>query len=138
MLDSRFRGNDAPVVMPVKTGIQSSARDLRVILEPMLELRQSGPDVLLSVFIQPRASRNALAGIHAGALKLQLTAPPVDGAANDACVRFLADVLDLHRSDLSIVKGTQARRKLIRITQASAAELRERLEGLLRPLDSVT
>ncbi|MBI3328778.1 MAG: DUF167 domain-containing protein [Nitrospinae bacterium] len=98
----------------------------------MLELRQSGPDVLLPVFVQPRASRNALAGIHGGALKLQVTAPPVDGAANDACLRFLADVLGLHRSHLSIVKGMQARRKLIRISQTSAAELQERLKGLLQ------
>jgi len=98
----------------------------------MLELRQSGPDVLLPVFVQPRASRNALAGIHGGALKLQVTAPPVEGAANDACIRFLAGVLGLHRSQLSIVQGSQARRKIIRITQASAAELHARLKGLLQ------
>lgn len=103
----------------------------------MLELRQSGPDVLLPVYVQPRASRNALAGPHARGLKLTLTAPPVAGGANDACLRFLAELLGLSRSRLSIAKGTKSRQKVIRITNASAEELRERLESLLPAPDAV-
>ena len=71
----------------------------------MLGLRQSGADVLLPVVVQPRASRNAVAGLHGNALKLLLTAPPVEGAANDACLRFLADLLGVSRSRLSIIRG---------------------------------
>jgi hypothetical protein len=71
----------------------------------MLALQQSGADVLLPVTVQPRASRNAVAGLHGSALKLLLTAPPVEGAANAACLRFLADLLGVSRTRLSIVKG---------------------------------
>jgi uncharacterized protein (TIGR00251 family) len=97
----------------------------------MLELQRSSGDVLLPVAVQPRASRNAVAGLRGGALKVQLTAPPVEGAANDACLRFLADLLGLRRARLSIVKGTKARHKLIRIADISIEEIRARLKGIL-------
>lgn len=97
----------------------------------MLELQRRSGDVLLPVAIQPRASRNAVAGLHGGALKVHLTAPPVEGAANDACLRFLADLLGLSRARLSIVKGTKARHKLIRIADISIEEIRARLKGIL-------
>jgi uncharacterized protein len=97
----------------------------------MLELQRSSGDVLLPVAVQPRASRNAVAGLRGGALKVQLTAPPVEGAANDACLRFLADLLGLSRARLSIVKGTKARHKLIRIADISIEEIRARLKGIL-------
>lgn len=97
----------------------------------MLDLRQSGPDVLLPVSVQARASRTALAGVHGEALKLQLTAPPVEGAANEACLRLLAEILGISRARLAIVKGSRARQKLIRIANASLVEVRARLESLL-------
>ena len=97
----------------------------------MLELQRSNGDVLLPVAVQPRASRNAVAGLHGGALKLQLTAPPIEGAANDACLRFLADLLGLSRAHLSIVKGTKARHKVIRIAEMSIEEIRARLKRIL-------
>jgi len=97
----------------------------------VLEIQQSGADVLLPVAVQPRAWRNAVAGIHGHALKLQLTAPPLEGAANDACLRFLATLLGCSRSRLSIVKGGKTRQKLIRIAHCSAAEVRARLEDVL-------
>ncbi|MGH8058728.1 MAG: DUF167 domain-containing protein [Candidatus Entotheonellia bacterium] len=97
----------------------------------MLDLRQSGADVLLPVSVQPRASRNAVAGLYGDALKLQLTAPPVEGAANDACLRLLAELLGVNRARLYIVKGARSRQKTIRIANASIQQLRERLEALL-------
>jgi uncharacterized protein len=97
----------------------------------MLELQRSNGDVLLPVIVQPRASRNAVAGLHGGALKIHLTAPPVGGAANDACLRLLAGLLGLSRAHLSIVKGTKARHKLIRIADLSIEEIRARLTGIL-------
>lgn len=101
----------------------------------MLDLQQSGADVLLPVAVQPGASRNAVAGLRGNALKLLLTAPPVEGAANDACLRLLAALLGVSRSRLSIVRGEKARQKLIRIANTSAQELRAHLQGLLPDLD---
>jgi uncharacterized protein (TIGR00251 family) len=96
----------------------------------MLSLQQSGGDVLLPVAVHPRASRNAVGGVHGDALKLLLTAPPVGGAANDACLRFLADLLGISRARLSIVKGVKARQKLICVTGISVEALRTRLRSL--------
>ena len=95
----------------------------------MLDLRQSGADVLLPVAVQSLASRNAVAGLRGNALKLLLTAPPIEGAANDACLRFVAVLLGVSRSRVSIVRGEKARQKLIRITDFSAEALRGRLRS---------
>ena len=97
----------------------------------MLDLRQRDDDVFLPVIVQPRAARNAVAGLHGSALKIQLTAPPVEGAANDACLRFLAGLLGVSPTQLAIVKGEKTRHKLIRIAPASIAAVRARLQGLL-------
>jgi uncharacterized protein len=96
----------------------------------MLALQQNGADVLLPVAVQPRASRNAVAGLHGNALKLLLTAPPVEGAANAACLRLLADLLGVSRTRLSITRGTKARQKLICITDMTVDALRTRLRSL--------
>jgi uncharacterized protein len=101
----------------------------------MLALQQSGADVLLPVTVQPRASRNAVAGLHGNALKLLLTAPPVEGAANAACLRFLTALLGLSRARLSIIKGMKARQKLICITEMSVDTLRTRLRRHYPDLD---
>jgi uncharacterized protein len=97
----------------------------------MLALQQSGADVLLPVAVQPRASRNTVAGIHGNALKLLLTAPPVEGAANAACLHFLADFLGISRARLSVMKGMKARQKLIRITDMSVDTLLTQLKDVL-------
>jgi uncharacterized protein (TIGR00251 family) len=101
----------------------------------MLDLQQSGSDVLLPVAVQPRASRNAAAGLHGSALKLLLTAPPVEGAANEACLRLLADLLGFSPARLSIARGMKARQKLVRITNISTEELRARLRDLSPDFD---
>ena len=101
----------------------------------MLDLRQSGTDVLLPVNVQPRASRNAVSGLHGHALKLSVTAPPVGGAANEACLHLLATLLGVSRSRLSIARGEKGRLKLIRITQLSPTALRTQLHSLLPDLN---
>jgi uncharacterized protein (TIGR00251 family) len=97
---------------------------------------QDGPDVLVSVQVQPRASRNHLVavGTQPGGsgldrITIRLTAPPVEGAANAACRAFLADLLGLPKSRILIVRGETARQKLIRITDADAASVRARLQS---------
>jgi uncharacterized protein (TIGR00251 family) len=100
----------------------------------MLALQQHGTAVLLPVLVQPRASRNAVAGVHGQELKLLLSAPPVEGAANAACLDLLTDVLGVRRSQLSIIKGIKARHKVICIARISLGTVRTRLGSLFPDL----
>lgn len=77
----------------------------------------------LSVRIHPGARKNAVTGLHAGAVKIALTAPPVDGKANQALIAFLAEALHLPRTRIALVSGLTSRTKTIRITGKSAAEV---------------
>ncbi|MFB3817957.1 MAG: DUF167 domain-containing protein [Candidatus Methylomirabilales bacterium] len=94
-------------------------------------MTQDGPDVLLAIRVQPRASRNELVARDA-ALTLRLTAPPVEGAANRAARRFLAQLLDLPPSRISLEGGEAARTKRLRIQGANAADVAARLQGALK------
>ena len=85
------------------------------------------PQATLSVRVQPRASRNEVAGLVGDTLKIKLTAPPVEGEANDACLSFLAKLLDLAPSRLAIIQGDRSRTKLIRITGLTQEEVHARL-----------
>jgi hypothetical protein len=77
----------------------------------------------LAVRAHPGARKNAVTGIHAEAVKIALTAPPVDGKANEALVAFLAETLRLPRARIAIVAGVTSRAKMVRITGKSAAEV---------------
>ena len=74
-----------------------------------------GDAVRFAVRVQPRASRSAIEGVHGGALKVRLHAPPVDGAANDALVALLADALDVPRRAVRIVAGASSRAKIVEV-----------------------
>jgi uncharacterized protein (TIGR00251 family) len=67
----------------------------------------------LAVHVQPRAARTEVAGVHGDALKIRLAAPPVDGAANETLLRFLAAALDVPRTALSLAAGASGRRKRV-------------------------
>jgi uncharacterized protein YggU (UPF0235/DUF167 family) len=67
------------------------------------------------VRVQPRASRTELAGPHGGALRIRLAATPVDGAANDALLRWLADRLGVPRAAVTLEAGAASRSKLVRV-----------------------
>ncbi|MDQ6693266.1 MAG: DUF167 domain-containing protein [Chloroflexota bacterium] len=67
----------------------------------------------LKVFVAPRSSSNRLLGVHNGELKVALTAPPVEGAANKALLRFLADVLRVPKCTLSLTSGSNSRHKVV-------------------------
>jgi uncharacterized protein len=67
------------------------------------------------VRVQPRASQNEFAGIHAGALKVRLTSPPVDGQANTALIAFLAEAFGVTKRQVSLLKGETGRTKQLRI-----------------------
>jgi uncharacterized protein (TIGR00251 family) len=77
----------------------------------------------LSVRVHPGARKNGATGIHAEAVKIRLTAPPVDGKANEALIAFLANALRLPRARIVLVSGLTRRAKMLRITGKSAAEV---------------
>lgn len=93
----------------------------------MLDVRPVAGGVRLPVRVQPRASRNEVAGIHGGALKLRLTAAPVEGAANAACLELLAERLAVPRGRLRIVAGHQGRDKVVEVEGLTPAEVAARL-----------
>jgi uncharacterized protein (TIGR00251 family) len=83
--------------------------------------------VRLSVRVQPRASRNEFAGRYGDGIKIRLTAPPVDGAANEALVKFLARALDIPANDVTIVAGASSRTKVVELAGVTEDRVR-RLE----------
>jgi uncharacterized protein len=89
----------------------------------LIPLHQSSGSITFAVKVHPRARQNAITGELGGALKLALTVPPVDGKANQACIEFFADLLQVPRSSVSIASGRTSRRKVIRISGASAGEV---------------
>ncbi len=82
----------------------------------------------LNVRVQPRASRNEVLGWKDGALAIRLTAPPVEGAANQACREFLAAWLGVKRAAVELVAGERSREKRFRVAGLTQAELRERVD----------
>ena len=92
-------------------------------MNPAIDVGDGG--VFLRVHVQPRASRSEVAGLHGDALKVRLHAPPVDGAANEELIRFLADALGLRRDAVTLVSGATSRAKLlfVRATVEQVSEL---------------
>ncbi|MDP2798697.1 MAG: DUF167 domain-containing protein [Deltaproteobacteria bacterium] len=90
-----------------------------------LFLQPSTAGVLLRVYVQPKASREGIAGYHGDALKIRLKAPPVEGEANAACIRFLASLFGLPQTNLSIKTGHKSRLKLIEMEGVSIEEIRK-------------
>jgi uncharacterized protein (TIGR00251 family) len=93
----------------------------------MEALRETPDGCTLALRVHPGAKRNAITGVHDGALKISLTTPPVDGRANDAVIAFLAERLRLPRARIALVSGMASRSKTVRITGLSADEVRIRL-----------
>ena|ERR1700675_2027155 len=92
-----------------------------------MEIAASREGVSFHVQVQPRASRDAIEGEHADALKIRLTALPVDDRANEALVRFLAERLNVPRAAVRIVVGEKSRRKRVVVARVK----RERVLALL-------
>ncbi len=72
--------------------------------------------IVLNIHVQPRASKNQVCGLQGEALKIRLTSPPVDGAANKLCREFLADLFGVAKSYVDIISGDASRHKRVRIT----------------------
>jgi len=93
----------------------------------MIPMRDSSSGAAFVVKIHPRARENALTGQLGHVLKLSLTAPPVEGRANEACIKFFANLLKVPRSSITIASGQTSRRKVVRVAGLSAEEVQRRL-----------
>lgn len=89
-----------------------------------LDLRVTAHGVRVPIRVAPRASRDAIVGVHDGALKVALTAPPVEGAANDALVRLLAKALGVPKGAVRLVQGERSRDKVLEIVGVEESAVR--------------
>jgi uncharacterized protein (TIGR00251 family) len=101
-------------------------------------LQENSNGIILKVFIQPRSSKNMIAGPHGDALKIKLTAPPVDDAANKLCVKYLSKCLKIPKSSIEIISGHTSRTKRLLLRykndkNASGAE-QNRIRSLISSL----
>ena len=90
-------------------------------------LRPHPEGVVLSLKVQPRASRNEVGEVLGSELKLKIMAPPVDSAANQAIVQFLSEMLDCPKSAVHLLRGATSRHKQILLTGRTAEAVAERL-----------
>jgi len=93
----------------------------------MVAIQNSPAGVTFAIKVHPRAKKNAITGEVGDALKVALTAPPMDGKANEACIEFFAKLLKVPRSSVTIASGLTSRNKVIRVAGLSAEEVGKRL-----------
>jgi uncharacterized protein (TIGR00251 family) len=97
----------------------------------MIPVRESAKGVAFAIKVQPRARKNAITGVVGEALKLALTAPPVDGRANQAVIEFLAGFFEIPRASVTIASGETSRNKVVRITGLSKQVAERKLGEVL-------
>ena len=97
----------------------------------MIPIHDTPAGATFALRVHPRAHKNAITGIVGDALKLALTAPPLEGKANQACIEFLAEFLNVPRASVTIVAGQSSRNKVVRIAGRTAAQLEERLSAVI-------
>ena len=93
----------------------------------MTPIEPTNDGVRIAVRVQPRASKSEVAGVHGDRIRIRLGAPPVDGAANDALVRFLAERLGVPSRAVTITAGLTSRSKVVVATGVTAADAAARL-----------
>lgn len=85
---------------------------------------ESGDSITFNVKVIPRAKRDEIVGVEGDAVKIRLNAPPVEGRANEALVKFLAAVFDIPRAQIEIVRGETSRHKVVRVRGVALEELK--------------
>jgi uncharacterized protein (TIGR00251 family) len=98
--------------------------------DPRWRIRQTDSGLEVALHVQPRARRDEIVGVHNGALKLKVSAPPVDDAANRAVIEFFAALLDVPKTRLQIVAGLKSREKVLRIESVSMSDFCRHFPGL--------
>lgn len=91
----------------------------------MIETTKGG--VRLHLFIQPKSSKNEVVGSHNGLLKIKITAPPVDGKANECLIEFLSDVFDIPKRDITIIRGETGRNKTVELSGLTEEAVKTKL-----------
>jgi len=97
----------------------------------MIPVQESARGITFAVKVHPRARKNAITGTMGDALKLALTAPPVEGRANQAVIEFFADLFQIPRSSVTIASGETSRNKVVRVSGMNRAAVEQRLAGAL-------
>ena len=95
----------------------------------MMAVRDTPNGATFAVRVHPRAKKNAISGEVGGAFKVALTAPPLEGRANEACIEFFAKLLNVPRSSITIAAGKTTRTKIMRVAGLSAQEIGRRLNA---------
>jgi uncharacterized protein (TIGR00251 family) len=93
----------------------------------MIPVHDTPKGAAFSVKVQPRAKKTAITGELGDVLKVSVTAPPVEGRANEACIEFFAKLLKVPRSSVTIASGQSSRNKVIRVAGLTAQQVQERL-----------
>ncbi len=100
----------------------------------MIPVQEGAKGATFAVKVHPRARKNAITGTMGDVVKLALTAPPVDGKANQAVIEFFADLFDIPRSSVTIASGETSRNKVVRISGLNKRTVEERLADMLASL----
>jgi uncharacterized protein (TIGR00251 family) len=93
-----------------------------------LQIRETAAGLQVPLHVLPRAKRCEISGIHNGALRLKVTAPPVDDAANRAIIKFFSSLLDISKSSITILAGSKSRNKVLQIEGISVSRFLERID----------
>jgi uncharacterized protein len=101
-------------------------------LTNMVRLRESKKGLTFDIQVIPHASRAEIAGVQEGAFKVKVTAPPVEGAANEACIKLLAKELGLKKSQMEIFSGAKSRKKTVMIKDISKKELEIKINNICK------
>jgi uncharacterized protein (TIGR00251 family) len=101
-------------------------------LTNMVRLRESKNGLTFDIQVIPHASRAEIAGVQEGAFKVKVTAPPVEGAANEACIKLLSKELGLKKSQMEIFSGAKSRKKTVMIKDISKTELEAKINNICK------
>jgi uncharacterized protein (TIGR00251 family) len=86
-------------------------------------------ETLIKVYLQPKSSRNEMVGLYRDGIKVKVTAPPIEGKANESLIRFLAKEFGVSPSSIEIIKGHHAREKILKISGNIDQELLKKILG---------
>jgi hypothetical protein len=81
----------------------------------MVDIRETEHGVIFHIHVVPRSAKCEVAGVQGDALKLKITAPPVEGQANTECIRFLSDILGVRKKQVTILSGHKSKKKTVAI-----------------------
>lgn len=97
----------------------------------MLRVRETNEGVTFAIRVLPRSSKCELAGLQGDALKIRITAPPVEGRANEACIRFLASLFNVTKNRIAIEAGHKSKNKQVSIAGLTCGDVRAVLSEYL-------